>query len=141
MYFTTHLMAGAAVGGALARVGLPPAWAFLAGVTSHAALDMIPHHDYHQARWALLDILAGTALAWLVFPGPAVVARLWGACGGVLPDLEVAVNHVRTSLGRPAGQNSFPTHSGILSHRGWVFPGGALVQAGIVLLGLLLLVG
>lgn len=139
MYFTTHLLTGSTIGGAAVAAGAPPWAAFLAGLGSHAILDMVPHHDYHKARWALLDIAFGIALAALAFPGRFAAARLWGGLGGVLPDLEVAVGHLLASLGRPGWRDYFPTHSGALPHPHWGFPQGLLIQAAIAALEFCLL--
>jgi hypothetical protein len=128
VYFTTHLLTGAALGKAAAELGLPPWTGFVAGLGSHAVLDVFPHHDYHQARHALVDLAAGTALALALFHGRFAVAEWWGGVGGALPDLEVAVGHVLLSLGRPWRRDWFPSHSGLLPHPHWPLPQGLLFQ-------------
>ncbi|MDI6869933.1 MAG: hypothetical protein QME79_01015 [Bacillota bacterium] len=127
MYFTTHLLAGTALGEAAAAAGAPPWTAFLAGLASHAALDMVPHHDYHKARHALLDIAIGLALAALFFRGPFAAERFWGGLGGSLPDLEVAIGHLILSSGRP-WRDFFPSHTGALPHPHWPLLQGLLTQ-------------
>lgn len=135
MYFTTHLLTGAAVG---AAVGQPVA-GFATGVLSHALLDAIPHNDYHHVRYAGLDMVLG----WTVYLhfvrafGPA--AQL-GAFGGFLPDVEVALGHVITSL-KPDShwQNHFPSHSGATPHGSAPSDAGLLVQAATAGISVLLL--
>lgn len=140
MYFTTHLLTGAAVGGAAAAAGGPGWVAFLAGVVSHAALDMVPHHDYYRARYALYDIVLGLIIATVALslhPGPG---RLWGGLGGVLPDLEVALGYLLVQRGYPARRGHFPSHTGFLPHPHWPLPQGLLIQTALASVGLWLLV-
>lgn len=127
MYFTTHLLVGAAAGGTVAAAG-GPVWAsFLAGLGTHAALDMVPHHDYHRACWALLDIAFGLALGALAFALSPQSARVWGGLGGVLPDLEVVAGHLAVGWGL-SWRSFFPSHSGRLPHPHWSYPLGMLSQ-------------
>jgi hypothetical protein len=137
--FTTHLLVGAVVGGSTALAGHPPWLAFLGGVASHAVLDMLPHHDYHRARWAVFDLAAGVALGFLALPGLSPAARLWGGLGGVAPDLEVAGNHVLLSLGRRGWRNRFPSHTGVLPHPQCSAALGFLIQFLLVASGFFLL--
>ncbi len=135
MYFTTHLLGGAAVG---AVVGQPVA-AFAAGVLSHAGLDAVPHNDYHQFRYAAIDILLGSAVYFLFVRqlGPGVEL---GAIGGFLPDLEVALNHTLASL-RPGlrWRNVFPSHSGVTPHGSASCRTGFFIQVAVSLLALAVL--
>jgi hypothetical protein len=140
VYFTTHLLAGAALGKTASGLGAPVWAGFLLGLTSHAVLDVVPHHDYRRARYALLDVAAGVAFALALFHGPFARAEWWGGVGGVLPDLEVAVGHVVLSLGRP-WRDWFPSHSGLLPHAQCPLPQGLFFQALFAGLGLCLLAG
>ena len=139
MYFTTHLLAGAAAGSLV--VGLAPTegagLALIAGLVSHIALDCLPHHDYHKARYGFLD--AGIGLLLVVYFGGVIQAQtaLLGALGGVLPDLEVVTRHCLAGRGAVTSQALFPTHSGLLRHRALRLPWGLLIQlvvAGVCLL-------
>lgn len=140
MYFTTHLLTGAALGKVTAGLGGPPWAGFLIGLVSHAALDVVPHHDYHQARHALADLAAGLTLAFLIFHGRFVAAEWWGAFGGTVPDLEVAVGHVVVSLGGPWRRDWFPSHSGLLPHPHWPLPKGLVFQALFAVVGFYVMV-
>ncbi len=140
MYFTTHLFAGATVGEAVAVATGRPWLVFLAGLGTHAALDMVPHHDYHQARYAVVDVAVGLALGTLVLRlHPAAAAGWWGGLGGVLPDLEVVLEHGFLLAGLPWRRSCFPSHTGLLPHPHWRLPQGLLVQAALVALGFYLL--
>lgn len=130
MYFTTHLLVGATAGGAAAALAGGQPWvALLAGVSTHAVLDVIPHHDYDRARWAVLDVVFGLTLASLAFRLNPPGVEFWGALGGVLPDAEVVLGHALLALGRPPRRNCFPSHSGLLPHPHSRFTLGLLVQA------------
>lgn len=100
MTFTTHLIAGAAIG---ASTGNIPA-AFVGGLASHFILDIIPHIDagwvepvpnvankkWSKRLWAavIADVVIGSVLFLYVTPAsihalPLVV----GGIGGLLPDI------------------------------------------------------
>ena len=89
MLITNHVLAGALVG----RVVPRPAPAFVVGVASHFALDVVPHwgDDSKFLPVAVTDGLVGlTALATITAltpreRRPAVVAGMLGAC---LPDAD-----------------------------------------------------
>ena len=77
--------------------------ALLAGLATHAAMDVIPHGEVHDDEFEAVTAISGVlALAARHgFRSPIV----WGAIGGVLPDLE----HVLPRRIRPNAP-IFPTH-------------------------------
>ena len=99
----THLVAGAAAGAAFGdrRRGR----AALVAMASHAALDLVPHHDDRlglTAQALLGGLGLGTLTATCGVGSPLVAAALAGAA----PDAEVVVWMLR---GRRGGM-LFPTH-------------------------------
>ncbi|MDR7544445.1 MAG: hypothetical protein QN120_09395 [Armatimonadota bacterium] len=100
---TAHLVAGAAAGSRVRH----PLLALLAGVGTHAALDVIPHYNYTGWRTAspilVLDVLVGMALAGLVAARSARPdCAVAGAAGGVLPAVErLLTGQYRDFLRRP----------------------------------------
>jgi len=86
--------------------------AFLAGVLSHVPLDMLPHFDSAtgpELTTAALGLLVVAGLS-----GPKS-SEFWGALGGVLPDIEVALKNLGL-LGE--GCLLFPTHRFEFLHGG-----------------------
>ncbi len=141
MYVTAHALTGAVVGEAVVTAtGAHPWAALLAGLVSHAMLDVVPHHDYHRVRCALLDLAVAVTLATLLFRGSSAAARWWGGLGGALPDLEVAVGSLILSTGHPWRWSWYPTHTGLLPHPHWRWPQGLLTQLVPAVLAILLLV-
>lgn len=96
----THAFAGALLGRFFKRKRN----AFFAGVLSHIPLDMPPHFD------STVGVEASTATFGLFFVagscGPKSV-EFWGAMGGLLPDIEVALRNLGL-IGKK--QLLFPTH-------------------------------
>jgi len=137
MYFTTHLLAGAALGTGLHN----PLLALPAGLLSHAALDAVPHHDYWRAGSGALDLFCGLGIlaglmAWQARAGTgAALSLLAGAAGGTLPDLELVLAY----LGVIGRRLRFPSHSGLVPHPQTSFWRGALNQGAVAALALLLL--
>lgn len=127
MYFSTHLLIGAAVGKA---VGNPFIGGAL-GLISHAAFDGVPHHDYYEVKFGLLDVAVGTTLFFLTLAGqgPAIIA---GAVAGAFPDLEVALKQVFAKW-----PILFPSHTGWTPHRRLKMPWGFVVQAAVAALAVL----
>lgn len=110
-----HACVGAGVGSLLRG----RAKAFVAGVASHVIADALPHKDC--SPWIDVPLTAaalGAVAAWKGTQSP----ELWGAVGGVAPDLEHAL--VVAGVIEPE-QEIFPTHawSGALHGRetegGW----------------------
>ncbi|MDD2430889.1 MAG: hypothetical protein PHD88_00770 [Firmicutes bacterium] len=123
MYFSSHLSCGLLLG-ALTKSSVG---AFGLGLVSHAALDMVPHHDYRSVGGAAIDLVTGLTILSTIrtlfadISGPL----FWGAVGATIPDLEVALRHV---LPRYNFKALFPSHSGALPHPQRKFPRGVFVQ-------------
>lgn len=131
MYYSTHLVAGATAG----FLAESPVEGFALGVLTHIVLDVIPHHDHETVVNCFLDVAAGTAAFLLVM----VIFRpdmriLWGAVGGVLPDIEIPLFHFRLIRRR-----FFPSHSGWFPHLSTTRVRGLLVQTLVIILGLWIL--
>lgn len=104
----THALVGAGLAYEFAD---SPFDGLVLGIVSHAVLDAIPHND--QTRWIPAITLAVSAMAINEMykksgNDPKV---LWGAAGGVLPDLEHAL-YAAGIIKR--NQKVFPTHTGLI---------------------------
>ena len=91
MLVTNHVLAGALVG--LAAPG--PVSAFLGGVASHVALDVVPHWGDRPIDEVMpiavadgLTGLAAIAVVWSRTPPGRRLRVLAGMAGGSLPDLD-----------------------------------------------------
>ncbi|MCK9994808.1 MAG: hypothetical protein KAH56_00845 [Candidatus Krumholzibacteria bacterium] len=132
MCLFTHFAAGALAGGVTGNVYLGA----VAGVASHAVLDVIPHYDHPSWRLELVGGLAGLVLLLLMpfTSWPAIIGGIFG----MIPDLE----NLFQKLGRlRRDQFLFPTHTGLLPHGRELGPKTLVWQAAIfvgcfVLLGL-----
>lgn len=123
MCLFTHFAAGALAGGLTGSVGLGA----LAGLASHAVLDMLPHYDHPDWRLELGGGLAALALL-LVMPFASWAAVI-GGIAGMLPDLE----NLFQKLGKlRRDQFVYPTHTGLLKHGRPLGPGNLAVQAAIL---------
>ena len=132
MYYTTHLVTGAAVGMLTGN----PVRAFMYGLLSHVLLDAIPHHDHRKVRNCILDIAVGTVLFALVFfYWRHNQAMLWGAVGGVIPDLEIPLYYFGLIRRR-----FFPSHNGWSPHTGAAPVRGALIQMIFIIVGVWVLI-
>lgn len=96
MLFSTHIVAGAVLGGLLRR----PALVAPVAVASHLAMDLVPHwgnpDEAAFLRAARVDGLAALALGvglLLRAPGPRRVAVLTGMAGAGLLDLDKPGRH------------------------------------------------
>ena len=119
MCLFTHFAAGALAGGLTGS----PVWGALAGLASHAVLDMLPHYD-HRRRLELGGGLAALALL-LVMPFVSWAAVI-GGIAGMLPDLE----NLFQKLGKMRrDQFVYPTHTGLLKHGRPLGPRNLGVQA------------
>ncbi len=132
MYYSTHLVAGATAG----FVAKDPVEGFVLGVVTHIVLDMIPHHDHESVVNCFLDIAAGTAvfLFAVIFFRPDL-RILWGALGGVLPDIEIPLHHFGL-----LSRRLFPSHTGCLPHLRTTRGRGLVVQCLVIILGLWILI-
>lgn len=123
----THVATGALIGGRCNG----PLEAVLAGVATHALMDIAPHDELHDVAFEASSAVVGIlALARRHGLGSPIV---WGAVGGVLPDIE----HVLPAVIRPR-QPLFPTHRVSWLHSAgpfrvpvWlqVIAGGAIIGA------------
>ncbi|MGQ9524210.1 MAG: hypothetical protein ACUVTZ_05140 [Armatimonadota bacterium] len=106
MDLTTHSTAGAALGLKLGRNALQ---AFMIGMASHAVLDILPHRASRlDTRDAIAYTAGGAVALYDRWRGSGWDSRVvWGAVGGVFPDVEHLL-HGRKKV--------FPTHSGALPH-------------------------
>jgi len=130
LYFSTHIVTGAALG----TLTSEPALGFAAGVASHIVLDMIPHHD-HRRRWvAALEITAGLLLLTLLGWRYGLTPVFWTALGAALPDVEVPLYYLGFIRRRV-----FPSHNGWTPHLKARLPFGIGVQVLICCVGLLVL--
>lgn len=90
MLITNHVLSGAVVG----HLSRGPLSALVAGLVSHAALDVVPHFgvdDEHLMRVAVPDGLAGLAAIGVVLartPSPARTRVAAGILGACLPDMD-----------------------------------------------------
>jgi hypothetical protein len=139
MIISVHFLAGGIAGEALGN----PAMAFLLGIVLHFVLDAIPHFDnllkngkwnYKQVIFTTLDILATVALVMFYLKPEYTFTNsvLWGAFGGVLPDLldNIPFLTVRnTKLGKPFHRFHNFIHS---KTPDWIV--GSLTQIVIVIL-------
>ncbi len=89
---TNHVLSGAVIGGAVRR----PVPAFLLGVTSHFALDAVPHWGKWGSRRRFLRVAVPDGLAGLaaigafaaIAPPDRRLAVLAGMAGAALPDID-----------------------------------------------------
>ncbi len=116
MHWTTHIITGANLGGALDN----PALAGLLGYASHALLDAIPHHDPDREIGYVIDsMLGGLILLYLrkkdkYKQSPNLSSVLSGAFFSSMPDLELVVKIFGDVK---AERFFFPTHNGEVQHR------------------------
>lgn len=132
MFYSTHLVAGAAAG----FVAQSPVKGFMLGVVTHIFLDMIPHHDHESVINCVIDITLGTAtlIAAVMFFQPES-RIIWGAIGGVLPDIEIPLYYFKLVKRR-----FFPSHCGWTPHLSTSKLRGILLQGLVIILGLWVLI-
>lgn len=95
-----HIATGALLGKRCAG----PVEAALTGVFLHGLMDVAPHGEVGDRRFEIGSTFAGLALLGARYGVRSPI--LWGAVGGVLPDVE----HVLPQRIRPS-RELFPTHS------------------------------
>lgn len=83
-----------------------PLLAFTAGVASHALLDCLPHEDGWYPKWRLICGSLTVAALACACNGPSRAAKLAGAVGALLPDVE-SVPHLE---GAAETKKLFPSH-------------------------------
>ncbi|MDD5748659.1 MAG: hypothetical protein PHP64_06410 [Actinomycetota bacterium] len=139
MYWSTHIILGAATGCALEK----PILAAVLGFLSHALLDILPHHDPDTPAGYVIDSLAGItflSLLWKsasIYPkNRAIPSAITGASFSGLPDIELLY---KTARKIPNEKLLYPTHNGLLPHLETNPPTSNLFQAAIVVLSLSML--
>lgn len=102
MMLVPHTCLNAAIGSMFRSNGA----AVVAGLVSHAALDLLPHKDIsaHKAEGAMVLLLLGIVGSSCGWKSPS----FWCAMGGVLPDVEQVLPWTDPKRGR---RRYFPTHS------------------------------
>jgi len=125
------MVAGAAAG----FIAENPVEGFALGVMTHVILDMIPHKDHESVVNCVLDTVLGTIAFLIVMvmykPDMSIV---WGAVGGVLPDIEIPLYYFRIIKRR-----FFPSHNGLVPHLSTTRGRSFLVQGLVIILGLWIL--
>lgn len=129
----THMIVGAGFGYKFAG---SQEGAFAAGMVSHAALDAIPHYDWPEWVQAL-TFIAGVLVTNDLYNRSGQDQRvLWGAIGGMLPDIE----HLLVKLAIiKRKQEIFPSHTGIIRQPRAPQDTGAFLELGVNGLALVLL--
>ena len=126
MYYSTHLIAGATAG----MLAGDAASGFVAGLVSHAFLDIVPHHDFRRIPFVITEIIVGTVLfLFFIVHGHPNAALIFGSLGGILPDAELPLYY-----GKITRAKYFPSH--IFPHKQTGFFRGIWLQAAIALAGL-----
>lgn len=132
--FGAHAVVGAALGYWL---GQNAVYSFVVGLVSHALLDMMPHHD--PVLTDRLDVgvfvafnlgtLFTTAELWRSNDKDSRI--LWGAIGGMLPDLEHILLFKACEGFDLCEKKIYPSHNGLLPHPGNApLPGGYALEIG-----------
>lgn len=125
MSLGSHMIVGAGLGHELAD---GPGGAFLVGVASHAVLDAIPHYD-GSGWFQNLTLIAGILVTRDLYNRSGQDPRvLWGAVGGMVPDIE----HFLASRGIiKRGQKIFPSHIGIIRQPSAPEDAGTVLELGV----------
>lgn len=127
MYCATHALVGGMTAGMLSG----PFGAFAGGMVTHIILDAIPHHDYEETIWGIIDFLVALGLVLFLYNRfPAAPQFFLGSLGGTVPDLEVVINHL-SGADLP---KLFPSHSGLTPHRRLAWPWGFWIQVSLAAL-------
>lgn len=122
--YGTHGVVGATLGYNFAEDNL---MAFLLGFFSHALLDVMPHHDPGRSDLVGLGFHTAFNLGGLYTTGKMYQRLegdsrvLWGALGGILPDLE----HIFFAGNCWSGncpRKIYPSHNGKIPHHGDAAP-------------------
>lgn len=124
MYAVTHFLVGSMLGQA---VGNPYAACAL-GLASHAVLDAIPHADYSKIVHGAIDLAAAATVAFVSLRAGA--GAVFGGLSAILPDLEVAVLHLRMAKYPTECKRKllFPSHRGLIRHGRLRLPWGVVTQ-------------
>lgn len=113
---SVHAAIGALIG---SKIKCKPL-AFAAGMFSHFAGDVVPHHDMGITETPL--VFATLARIGQVHGWNS--SEMWAAIGGVCPDFEHIPYELRKDPRRfePMEEKFFPTHNGTVDHGRWKFP-------------------
>ncbi|MFY9355727.1 MAG: hypothetical protein WAP39_06195 [Bacillota bacterium] len=130
MYAVTHFTVGLMLGQAAGN----PYAAFALGLASHVILDAIPHSDYSKTIHGIADFVAVMAACYVSVRLGAGASGLVGGFSGVLPDLEVAIAHLRSGgdLSAQKCRFFFPSHTGLVRHGRLRPPWGIVTQIAAV---------
>ena len=116
----THSLAGGTLGYTIAETDFQ---AFILGFLSHALLDLMPHHDPNQndpvelSFYSLFN-LGGLWTSKEIYEETGGDSRfLWGAIGGILPDLE-HIFYSDNCVGGNCPNKIYPAHNGTIPHHG-----------------------
>ncbi|HEX8234733.1 MAG TPA: hypothetical protein VF600_02160 [Abditibacteriaceae bacterium] len=121
----------AALGAAIGRYVRNKPLAFVCGVASHFAGDVVPHKDVGPLE---TPIVFGT-MARIAQVHGWNSPQFWGALGGILPDFEHIPAELRRDPRRvdPMPEKLFPTHNGTVAHGEWPLHNALGVAMQIVL--------
>jgi hypothetical protein len=139
MYAVTHFVVGSMLGQA---VGSSYAACAL-GVASHIVLDAIPHSDYSKIVHGVLDLAAVATIACISIRAGAGRSALTGGLAAILPDLEVAIVHLRMEKDKASCKHRlfFPSHSGFIRHGRLRPPWGVVTQVATIVVVWMVLKG
>lgn len=127
MYFSSHLLVGAALGGVTGN----PAVGAAVGLISHAVMDAVPHHDYHEVKYGIMDFIFGLAV-FALFLAPRGASVMAGGVAGAFPDIEIVIKQLA-----PNWPLVYPSHNWLTPHNRLRWPWGFFTQAGIAVLALI----
>lgn len=140
MLFAAHVIPAGYVGEMIGN----PFLAFLAGIVIHFILDCIPHYDttdggkYTLRQWALvlMDLAVGLYIILFILRPEFNINSpfLWGAFGGILPDLFEITPFINKVYRRnKIGATVHKFHNGIQKIHIKSIP-GLLVQVFVIIL-------
>ena len=128
----------AALGAAIGRYARNPVLAFVLGVGSHIAGDMVPHLDMDIGETPLVF---GT-MAQIYREHGWKSGQFWGALGAICPDFEHIPAEIKRDPRRfePMAEKKIPTHNGQLPHGRWPLEDkwGVMLNFSLFILGLYL---
>jgi len=116
LHWTTHVLSGAATGYLIEK----PIPAFIVGLASHIALDMVPHHDPETNAGYVIDSICGVSIFSLLFVHSrktptdcSLKSAIAGSLGAAIPDLELLY---KKAFKLEEENLFFPTHNNTLPH-------------------------
>lgn len=121
-----------------------PLLAFLVGIVIHILLDMIPHYDttdgskFTVRQWALMviDALIGILVIIFIIKPPLDVhsSFLWGAFGGIFPDIFDSAPGIREIFWKTRFGKAFHKFAKKSHGKHLTFIPGILIQVIIVII-------